>query len=90
MRLLLILFAAACLCSCDSDEPDVPLPDGYWGRTAVEPILHRTITVRLAPELSHLSAAETEAVGRLLQAGQILHMLYLRWKIPSSFQSGTF
>ena len=83
-RLLIILFAAAFLGSCDKDEPDVPLPDGYWGRTAVEPILHRTITVRLAPELSHLSPAETKAVGRLLQAGQILHTLYLRSKHPEA------
>ena len=39
-------------------------------------ILEKTATLRLAPDLSHLTAGERAAVDHLLQVGGILQRLY--------------
>lgn len=53
------------------------LPDGYWRPEQVKPILSKTVTVHLAPDLSGLSPAERAAVQDLLEAGRLLHRIYL-------------
>jgi hypothetical protein len=52
------------------------LPDGYWGLEQTQPILDTTMRVTLAPDLSHLSGAEFQALEELLAAGRIMNTLY--------------
>ena len=52
------------------------LPDGYWSVDQTQPILDATLRVTLDPNLSHLSAAESQALGELLAAGNSMHELY--------------
>ena len=52
------------------------LPAGYWGTDQSQPILNVTLEVTLAPDLSHLTPAESQAVLELLAAGQVMHDLY--------------
>ncbi len=52
------------------------LPDGFWGLEQTQPILDTTMRVTLEPDLSHLRAAEFQALEELLAAGQIMHALY--------------
>lgn len=52
------------------------LPPGHWKPAEVRRVLDKTTVLRLAPDLSDLSPAETRAVDRLLEAGQIAQRLY--------------
>jgi hypothetical protein len=52
------------------------LPRGYLSEKRSKPILDKTVTIRLDPDLSQLSAGEREAVRILLEAGQIFQQLY--------------
>jgi hypothetical protein len=52
------------------------LPEGYWPPEQAQPILDSRREVTLAPDLTHLSDAELEAVNELLAAGRIMHSLY--------------
>lgn len=52
------------------------IPPGYWPESKSSEILAKTETIRLAPDLSHLDAAETAAVKDLLAAGAIMQKLY--------------
>lgn len=52
------------------------LPPGYWPVEQSRPIIERTGTIRLAPDLSDLSAGEKAAVAKLLEAGEIFQSLF--------------
>jgi Zincin-like metallopeptidase len=52
------------------------LPSGYWTLEKSQPIIDKTQTIKLAPELAQLSEGERTAVARLLEAGQIFQELY--------------
>jgi hypothetical protein len=52
------------------------LPPGYWPVEKSQPIIDKTQTIRLAPELSHLSEAERRAVAKLLEVGKLFQSLY--------------
>jgi hypothetical protein len=52
------------------------LPEGYWAAERTQPILDASLNVMLDPDLAHLTAAETRALGELLAAGRIMHALY--------------
>ena len=52
------------------------LPEGYWLPEQTQPILDSRREVTLVPDLTHLSAAELEAVDELLAAGRIVQSLY--------------
>jgi len=52
------------------------LPDGYWSVEKSQPILDTTMRLTLDPDLGHLTAAESRAVGELIAAGEIIHGLY--------------
>jgi hypothetical protein len=60
------------------------LPEGYWDLERSQAVLEKTLTLRLDPDLSHLSSNEREAVQRLLAAGEIFHRLYERQKHPEA------
>ncbi len=57
-------------------RPNEALPAGYWPLEKSQPIIDKTQTIRLAPDLSHLSAGELAAVSKLLEAGRIFQSLY--------------
>jgi hypothetical protein len=49
---------------------------GAWTVEQTRPIVDKTRTVRLAPDLGHLSTGERAAVGKLLEVGAIMQELY--------------
>jgi len=53
---------------------------GRWDAERAQPILDKTLTLTLDPDLSHLSAAERRAVDKLLAAGALVQTLYERQK----------
>jgi hypothetical protein len=52
------------------------LPPGYWSLEQSQPIIDKTQTIRLAPDLSHLSEGERKAVAKLLEVGRIFQSIY--------------
>ncbi|HYE12995.1 MAG TPA: hypothetical protein VD968_00985 [Pyrinomonadaceae bacterium] len=53
-------------------------PGGYWPPEKARQLLEKTQTVRLAPDLSHLTTGERAAVAKLLEVGRIFQSLYER------------
>jgi zincin-like metallopeptidase len=51
-------------------------PAGYWPREKSQPIIEKTQTIRLTPDLSGLSEGERKAVAKLLEVGKIFQQLY--------------
>ncbi|PYS90090.1 MAG: NUDIX hydrolase [Acidobacteria bacterium] len=56
--------------------PDVKLPNGYWPIEKSGPLIEKTQTVRLAPDLSQLTAGERRGVAKLLEVGKIFQSVY--------------
>ncbi len=52
------------------------LPAGYWPLEKSQPIIDKTETIRLAPDVSHLSEGERKAVAKLLEVGRIFQGLF--------------
>jgi len=52
------------------------VPAGYWPLTKSQPIIDKTQTIRLAPELSQLTEGERKAVAKLLEVGKIFQSIY--------------
>jgi hypothetical protein len=52
------------------------LPNGFWPLEKSQPILDKTQTIRLSPDLSQLSAGERQAVAKLLEVGKIFQSIY--------------
>lgn len=52
------------------------LPAGYWPIEKSQPIIDKTQTIRLAPELSRLTEGERKAIAKLLEVGKIFQQLY--------------
>jgi hypothetical protein len=73
--LTLTLFMAISNSSIAQTSSRATLP-GYWPLEKSQPIIDKTQTIRLAPELTQLTAAEREAVAKLLEVGQIFQRLY--------------
>jgi hypothetical protein len=74
----LIVMLTLVLCSCTASKvASVKLPEGYLGEEDSQRILDKTLTIRLDPDLSHLSDSEREVVQILLDVGEIMHELYL-------------
>jgi len=57
-------------------KTQMPWPAGYWPIEKSQPIIEKTQTIRLAPDLSGLSAGEKLAVRKLLEVGNIFQKLY--------------
>ena len=49
---------------------------GYWPLERSRALVEKTQTIRLAPDLAHLTEGERRAVAKLLEAGQIFQKLY--------------
>src|SRR2546423_14903462 len=52
------------------------LPAGFWPLEKSQQIIDKTQTIRLAPDLSQLSAGEKKAVAKLLEVGKIFEAIY--------------
>ncbi|MDX6383540.1 MAG: hypothetical protein QOK48_1113 [Blastocatellia bacterium] len=52
------------------------LPPGYWPLEKSGPIIEKTQTITLTPDLSQLSADERRAVAKLLEVGKIFQSIY--------------
>ncbi len=57
---------------------EIALPEGAWTLKQTQPILDKTLTIRVEPDLTSLSTGERAALDKLIAAGQILHQLYLK------------
>src|SRR2546426_7665193 len=49
---------------------------GFWPLEKSQPIIDKTQTIRLAPDLSRLSEAERKAVAKLLEVGRVFQSIY--------------
>ncbi len=76
MRTIVALTLAALTLSAVAQTQKNELPEGYWPLAKSEEVLRKTETIRLAPDLTALSADEQSALKDLLEAGQILQKLY--------------
>ena len=63
------------------------LPTGYWPLEKSQPLIDKTQTIRLAPDLSKLSAGERTAVAKLIEAGHIFQKLYEEQRHPEALSS---
>jgi hypothetical protein len=63
------------------------LPPGYWPLEKSQPIIDKTQMIRLAPEVSQLTAGERKAVEKLLEVGKIFQSLYEKQRHPQALSS---
>ena len=59
----------------------------YFPLEKSQPIVDKTQTIRLAPELAYLSEGEKKAVSKLLEAGKIFQSLYELQRHPEALSS---
>jgi hypothetical protein len=93
MRTLLLAMAlAACTTTATpdswSDQGGAIAP--RWSEEQIRPILERTQILRLAPDLSGLSAGERAAVSELIAAGARLHLLYMEQNHPQARAAASY
>jgi len=74
-RLALLPLAAAGLALAPL-AAQAPPPGKAWTLEQAQPILEKTQTIRLAPDLAHLSPRERAAVSKLLEVGTIFQDVY--------------
>jgi hypothetical protein len=63
------------------------LPTGYWPLEKSQPLIDKTQTIRLAPDLSKLSEGERKAVAKLIEVGYIFQKLYEEQRHPEAVSS---
>ena len=61
--------------------------NGYWPLEKSQPIIDKTQTIRLAPDVSKLSDGERKAVAKLIEVGQIFQQLYEQQRHPQALSS---
>ncbi len=67
--------------------PGSALPAGYWTAEQAGAVLEATRTIRLAPDLSQLSAGERGAISKLVEAGEIFQRLYEDQRHPEALSA---
>jgi len=87
LALFLGAFALAFAQTGSRMKPNPPGPSGYWLIEKSQPIIAKTQTIRLAPDLSRLSPGERKAVAKLLEVGKIFQKLYEEQRHPQAFSS---
>jgi hypothetical protein len=63
------------------------LPAGYWPLEKSQPIIDKTQTIRLSPDISKLTDGERKAVAKLIEVGQIFQKLYEEQRHPEALSS---
>src|SRR5437588_822839 len=76
VTILLSSFVFTFAQSTSGNRSAQPLPPGYWPPEKSQPVIDKTQTIRLAPDLSHLTAREKEALTYLLEVGRIFQGIY--------------
>lgn len=60
---------------------------GYWPLEKSQPLVEKTQTIRLAPDLSNLTEGERKAVAKLIEVGQIFQQLYEQQRHPEALEA---
>ena len=63
------------------------LPAGYWPLEKSQPIIEKTQTITLSPDLSKLTVGEKKAVAKLIEVGRIFQKLYEEQRHPEALSS---
>ena len=63
------------------------LPAGYWTLDKSQPIIEKTQTIRLAPEISNLSQGERAAIAKLNEVGKIFQTIYEQQRHPEAVRA---
>ncbi|HEU4712632.1 MAG TPA: zincin-like metallopeptidase domain-containing protein [Pyrinomonadaceae bacterium] len=63
------------------------LPTGYWPLEKSQPLIDKTQTVTLTPDLSHLTEGERRAMAKLIEVGRIFQKLYEEQRHPEALSS---
>lgn len=63
------------------------LPAGYWPLEKSRPIIEKTQTITLSPDLSKLTGGEKKAVAKLIEVGRIFQKLYEEQRHPEALSS---
>ncbi|HUP60617.1 MAG TPA: NUDIX hydrolase [Thermoanaerobaculia bacterium] len=85
MKTLLAVTALTLTLPLSAQQPEIP--EGYWPESKSAAILEKTETIRLAPDLSRLSAEEQAAVKELLEAGILIQRLYEQQRHPDALKA---
>ena len=72
--------AVVALLSCTSFAGGADLPEGYMAEEQSGALLEKTLRIHMDPDISHLSDAEREVVGLLIEVGKIFDRLHLRMR----------
>src|SRR5688500_19276372 len=63
------------------------LPAGYRPLEKSQPIIEKTQTITLSPDLSKLTVGEKKAVAKLIEVGRIFQKLYEEQRHPEALSS---
>lgn len=63
------------------------LPTGYWPVEKSQPLIDKTQTVTLSPDLSRLTEGERKAAAKLIEVGRIFQKLYEEQRHPEALSS---
>src|SRR6476659_5822460 len=63
------------------------LSSGYWPLEKSQPLIDKTQTIRLNPDLTKLSGGERMAVQKLLSVGEIFQKLYEKQRHPEALST---
>ncbi len=74
--LLLAIVASVSMYAQEPPPPPPPIPDAYWPEARSKEILDKTLTIRLAPDLSALPQNEQAALKELFEVGSVVQKLY--------------
>lgn len=87
---MILLLAILPYIFAQSLRPAIPgdgLPAGYWPPDKDQPIIDKTQTIRLSPDLSGLGENERKTIGRLVEVGKIFQELYEQQRHPQAVSS---
>ncbi len=91
MKFITTAFVAALLLSSTElhaqTAADVQLPAGYATLEETQPVLDKTLHVKLNPDTSKLSQRERATVAALIEVGEIFQRLYESMKHPQALQA---
>ena len=82
MRTILALALFVTVSASAQQTPEVP--EGYWPESKSSEILKKTETIRLAPDLSRLTANEQAGLKELFEVGRVIQRLYEVTKHPQA------
>src|SRR5436190_1466725 len=85
MKMLPVVFLlAATLAAQEAPPPPPAIPAAYWPEAKSKEILDKTVTIRLAPDLSALPENEKAALKYLFEVGSIMQRLYESERHPEA------